>query len=144
MREPFDFAHVPPDVQREIKEALDCLSVDAFHGFATLCRRAAQAICTNLGAEATPIVKRQIEEMIDLTGLGDEWKGLAFEIMITGHDGAHPHLPDVDAGRAAVLLALLGDLPHQLYTRPGKIKEAEDLRQQAIQKRTEAAVEVES
>jgi len=52
--------------------------------------------------------------------------------MLTGHDGAHPHLPEVGQERAAVLLSLLKDLVYELYTRPGKVKKAASLRQQSI------------
>ena len=72
--------------------------------------------------------------MVDIAGMDDEWKELALQIMLTGHDGAHPHLPDVDTGRAAVLLDLLRDLTYQLYTRPGNIRKAAELRQEAIAK----------
>ena len=120
VREPFEFAHVPASVRKEIDEALECLSVSAFNGFAAVCRRSVQAICTDLGAGASTKVEKQIKEMIGLTDLGDEWKGIALAIMLTGHDGAHPHLPDVDAERAAVLLSLLRDLTYQLYTRPAR------------------------
>ena len=132
--EPFNFDHTPIEVQKEVKEALDCLSVNAFHGFASMCRRSIQAICTDLGSDATSKVKRQIEEMVDIAGMDDEWKELAIQIMLTGHDGAHPHLPEVDVGRAAVLLDLLRDLTYQLYTRPGNIRKAAELRQEAIAK----------
>lgn len=131
--EPFDFTHVPQEVEKEIREGLACLSVGAFNGFAALCRRTIQAICVNLGANATTKVKAQIEEMIGLTGLGDEWKDLTLQIMFAGHDGSHPHLPDVNADRAAVLLSLIRDLTYQLYTRPGKVKEAALLRRDAIE-----------
>lgn len=131
-REPFDFEHVPEDVKKEIEEALGCLSVNAYNGFAAVCRRAIQAISTNLGSGASTKVKKQIEEMIEITGLDDEWKELATQIMLSGHDGSHPHLPDVNVERATVLLSLLKDLTYQLYTRPGKIKESAELRKKAI------------
>lgn len=133
VREPFNLDYVPENVKKEIEEALDCLSVGAYNGFAALCRRTIQAICTDLGADATTRVKSQIEEMIELTGLGEEWEELALQIMLSGHDGAHPHLPEVSADRAVVLLSLLQDLAYQLYTRPGKVKEAATLRQEAIE-----------
>lgn len=131
-REPFDFSHVPQEVEKEITEGLDCLSVNAFNGFAALCRRAIQAICVNLGAGASTKVKAQIEEMIELTGLDTAWKELALQIMLAGHDGSHPHLPDVNADRASILLSLLKDLTYQIYTRPGKVREAALLRRDAI------------
>ncbi|MGA9365797.1 MAG: DUF4145 domain-containing protein [Bacteroidota bacterium] len=131
-REDFDFEHVPKEVRKEIEEALDCLSVNAFNGFAAVCRRAVQALCVNLGTEATTRVEKQIEEMVEVTGLGTEWRELAIQIMLSGHDGSHPHLPDVDQERAALLLSLMRDLTYQLYTRPGNIKAAATLRQAAV------------
>jgi hypothetical protein len=131
-KEPFNFDHVPDLVKQEIQEAIDCLSVNAYNGFAALCRRSIQAICTNLGAGASDKVKSQVNEMITATGLDEEWRELTIQIMLSGHDGAHPHLPEVGLDRSTVLLSLVQDLTYQLYTRPGKIKEAASLRQIAI------------
>lgn len=131
-REPFNFDFVPEEVRSEIEEALNCLSVNAYHGFAALCRRVVQAIATDLGAGATDKIKKQAGEMILMAGLDDEWKELINQMIITGHDGAHPHLPSLNAGRSAVLLSLLKDLIYELYTRQGRIKEAALLRQKAI------------
>ncbi len=130
--EDFDFEYVPEAVQKEIKEALACLSVNAYSGFAALSRRAVQAICSDLGAAGSSRVEKQIDEMIELTGMDDGVRELAKQIMLTGHDGAHPHLPEVSSERTQVLLVLLRDLTYQIYTRPGKVREAAALRQQAI------------
>jgi hypothetical protein len=136
IREEFDFDYVPDKVRKEIEEALDCLSVNAYNGFAAVCRRSIQAISTELGANATTKVKQQIENMIEISGLGDEWKEIAEQIMLSGHDGAHPHLPEMNSERVAVLLSLLQDLTYQLFTRPGKAKRAAELRRQAIEKKS--------
>jgi hypothetical protein len=133
--EPYDFDHVPASVAKEIKEALDCLSVGAHNGFGGCCRRAIQALCTNLGAEASTKVKNQVQEMAAATGLEQEWVDLVLEVMLAGHDGSHPHLPALDGERSAVILSLLQDLTYQLYTRPGKVKEAATMRKAAIQKK---------
>lgn len=135
VREPFNFEHVPTQVSREIEEGLDCLSVHAYHGFATQCRRAMQAICTNLGAEKSSKIRDQLNELMELTGLEKETQELARQIMLSGHDGAHPHLPEVNEARARVLLSLLADLVYQIHTRQGKIREAAKLRQEAIEKK---------
>lgn len=132
IREEFDFAYVPESVKVEIEEALDCLSVGSLNGFAAVCRRAIQAACTDLGAEASTRVKRQIDEMAKLSGLDDEMKDLAIQIMLSGHDGSHPHLPEMNPERAGIMLSLLRDLVHELYTRPGKIKKAAEARRAAI------------
>lgn len=132
VREPFDLDHVPVEVKKEIEEALDCLAVGAYSGFAALCRRTIQALCADLGSSSTHKVQKQVNEMIEIAGLSDEWKDLATQIMLSGHDGSHPHLPDMDIDRASILLSLMQDLIYELYTRPGKIKEAAALRQKAI------------
>jgi Domain of unknown function (DUF4145) len=134
VREPFDFAHVPDSVKKEICEGLDCLSVNAYNAFAAMCRRAVQSICTSLGAEGSTKVQAQITEMAELIELDAEGKKVALEIMIAGHDGSHPHLPDVNSDRAAVLLSLVQDLVYQLFTRPGKLNESAKLRKAAIEK----------
>src|SRR5207302_218448 len=99
------------------------------------CRRAVQALCTNLGAEASTKVKNQILDMAKTAGLDKEWTDLVVEVMLAGHDGSHPHLPTLDAARADVTLSLLQDLTYQLYTRPGKVKHAAELRKAASEKK---------
>ncbi len=135
VKEPFAFDHLPEVVRKEIDEALNCLSVGAYNGFAACCRRSIQSLCTNLGAETTTKVKKQIDYMAEVTGLEDDLKDLALQVMLAGHDGAHPHLPDMDATRAAAILSLLQDLTYELYTRPGKVKEAAALRKTAAEKK---------
>ena len=100
-----------------------------------MCRRAVQSICTYLGAERSTKVQAQINEMAELAKLSPETKKLALEVMLTGHDGSHPHLPDVNAERAMVLLSLIQDLTYQLFTRPGKIEESAVLRKAAIEEK---------
>jgi hypothetical protein len=64
----------------------------------------------------------------------DTFNGLK-QIVIDGHDGSHPHLPKLNPQRAGVLLELMKDVLYQLYVRKGKLKEAMELRQAAIQKK---------
>jgi hypothetical protein len=135
LKAPFDFDSVPDPVRKEIEEALDCLSVNAYNGFAAVCRRSMQAISTNLGADATSRVQHQVENMLEIADLDDEWKEITKQILLSGHDGAHPHLPEMDHERSEILLSLLQDLTYQLYTRPGKVKRAAELRKQAIEKK---------
>lgn len=132
VKEDFDFEHVPKPIKAEIDEALDCLSVNAYHGFASLCRRSVQAICENLGAKGSAKVQKQINAMLEMMNLDKEWEDITKQILLTGHDGAHPNLPEVNLERAMLLISLLQDLTFQLYTRPGKVKQAAELRQEAI------------
>lgn len=124
VREAFGFAHVPAPVRAAVEEALDCFSVRAYNGFAAMCRRAIQASCDTLGAAGSTRVEAQINELRELAALDDETFAAVRQIMLGGHDGAHPQLPPVDEGRAELLLRLLRDAMHQLFTRPGLIREA--------------------
>lgn len=130
----YDFGHVPERVKIAIKEALDCLSVNAFNGFAAVVRRAIQAMCEDLGAQGSNKIQHQINDVHAQGMIDDNQKNLAEQIMLTGHDGAHPHLPNVDSGRAQLLLELLRDITTQIYTRPGRIKQNAEMRKQASNK----------
>jgi hypothetical protein len=50
------------------------------------------------------------------------------QIMLTGHDGAHPRLPSLSQERSEVLLQLMKEMLYQLFVRPEKIKGAVELR----------------
>jgi hypothetical protein len=82
--------------------------------------------------EETHKVQAQIEKTLDLAGLGDDERALFRAIMLAGHDGSHPHLPDIDDERAELLLNLVRDLMREIYTRPAQIRRAGTLRQAAI------------
>ena len=135
VREPFEFAHVPEIVRNDIEEALNCLSVRSFNGFAAMCRRTIQATCQYLGTGGSTKVEKQINELNELVGLDGETFSSLREIMLGGHDGAHPQLPAVDIDRAALLLQLLRDVTYQLFTRPGLVREAATKRAEAVHKK---------
>lgn len=138
VREPFEFAHVPEIVRGDIEEALNCLSVRSFNGFAAMCRRTIQSTCQSLGASGSTKVEKQINELDELAGLDAETFSSLREIMLGGHDGAHPQLPTVDLDRATLLLQLLRDVTYQLFTRPGLVKEAATKRAEAVQRKAGA------
>lgn len=97
-----------------------------------MCRRTVQSVAENLGATGSDKVTRQILEVKEAADIDDEtFLGLK-QIIIDGHDGAHPHLPRVTHERAAVLIELMKDVLYQLYVRKGKLQKAKDLRLDAI------------
>ena len=128
--EPFEHQYLPAEVAEDFREALVCYAQNCWNAFAAMCRRCIQSVSTNLGAQGTTKVKNQLQDLKDM-GVADE---KTFEqlrqIMLSGHDGAHPHLPKLSRDRAAVLMQLMKDVLYQLYVRPGKIKEAAALRAQ--------------
>jgi hypothetical protein len=133
--EPFDLEHVPAPVAREVREALDCLSVRAHHGFGAMARRAVRAIVVDLarGVGDDPAsgdrgkgetrVRRHLDEIIELSDLEEDWARMARRTLLP-EAGEVGEEPDIDAHGAAVLLSLLRDLTYQLYTRPGRVRRA--------------------
>lgn len=132
-RETFEFQYLPEEVGGDFREALDCYSISAFNGFAAMCRRCVQSAAADLGAKGKDKVLAQIQDLKDMAEIDEETYELLKQIIVEGHDGAHPHLPSVDAQRATVLLELVKDVMYQLYVRRGKLQEAMALRSEAIQ-----------
>jgi hypothetical protein len=122
--EPFDFDHVPASVAEVVREALACLSVSAPNGFAALCRRASEVMADDLTGDGATRVHDHVREMIQSTGLGEEWERLALLTFASQRQGERAPLPPIDTDQAQVLLSLLRDLVYQFYTRPGNVRSA--------------------
>ena len=132
-QETFEFKYLPEPVETDFREALVCYSNRAHNGFAAMCRRTVQSAATDLGAEGRDKVLAQLKDLKEMAQVDDETFKVLKQVIIDGHDGAHPHLPCLNPARAAVLLELMKDVLYQLYVRKGKLKEASALRQTAIQ-----------
>jgi len=131
-KESFDFQYLPPEVATDFKEALVCYSSGAVNGFAAMCRRTVQSVAGELGANGTDKVLNQLKDLKAMAEIDDDTFSVLKQIVVDGHDGAHPHLPKINPQRASVLLELMKDVLYQLYVRKGKLKEAMTLRQAAI------------
>jgi hypothetical protein len=64
--------------------------------------------------------------------IDDDTYTLLKQIVIDGHDGAHPYLPSLDEQRAQLLLELMKDVLYQLFVRKAKLEKAMLLRRTAI------------
>jgi hypothetical protein len=137
--ETFDYQYLPSDVASDFREALTCYSNSCFNATGAMCRRTIQSVATDLGATGSTRVEKQILEAKDTAGMDDETFVSLNQIMLTGHDGAHPHLPPVNKSRAAVLVEIMKDVLYQLYIRKAKVQEALKLRQDAIASKKPAA-----
>ena len=133
--EPFEHKYLPADVRGDFTEALRCYSISCWNAFGAMCRRALQSVATSLGADGTTKVQAQLRDLKDMGAVDDDAFTQLTEIMLGGHDGAHPHLPALTPERASILLQLMKDVLYQLFVRPGKIKEAGELRAAQIAKK---------
>jgi len=133
----FNDEFAPEGVKSDVAEALKCLSLNCFNAFAAMCRRAIQTICDDANVSGGSRVEKQLEEFKEASGIneGSDDAHTLDSIIKTGHDGAHPHLPRVNEKRAKMLLILLQDIIDQIYNRPGRIAEAQKLRDVSIEEK---------
>ena len=134
--ETFEYKYLPPAVADDLREALTCYSQSCFNAFAAMCRRCIQSVAEVLGAEGTTKVEGQLKDLKGMGVIDEEAFDQLKQIMLTGHDGAHPHLPKLSPERAGVLLELMKDVLYQLFVRQAKIREAAELRRQSASGRT--------
>jgi hypothetical protein len=126
-----DLTYVPDLVKKEYLEALKCYGISCYNAFAAMSRRSIQAIFMDKNIDGTSKVKNQFKKFIEEYS-DPEVEEILNELIITGHDGSHPHLPQVNEKRANLMLYLMNDLLEQIYNRPGKISEAKKLRNEVI------------
>jgi hypothetical protein len=135
--ETFDYSYLPDSVKGDFRETLTCYSQACFNAFAAMCRRTVQSVASDLGAKGKDRVLAQLQDLKAMAEIDDETFDLLKQVVIEGHDGAHPHLPALNSGRAVVLLELMKDVLYQLYVRKGKLQEAILLRAKAIEDKKE-------
>ena len=136
-KESYEFNYLPDRVAEDFREALECYSNSCFNAFAAMCRRTIQSACSELGTEGTTKVLKQVEDLKGTAEIDEETFPVLKEIVIAGHDGAHPHLPPLSRHRAEILLELMKDVLYQLFVRKRKIEEAAAKRKQAISQKQE-------
>ena len=133
--ETFEYSYLPESIKEDFREALTCYSNLCFNAFAAMCRRTVQSVASGLGAKGKDRVFAQLKDLKEMAEIEDETFDLLKQIVIDGHDGAHPHLPSLNQSRAVVLLELMKDVLYQLYVRKGKLQEAIQLRAEAIEEK---------
>lgn len=131
---PFDYTFVPKTVGADFKEALKCYQIGALNAFGSMCRRTIQSMAMLSGGTDSNKVQNQIKDMKSMSDdIDDETFEILQQIILDGHDGAHPHLPELSPDRAEILLELMKDVMYQLYVRKGKMNQAAALRKQKIE-----------
>ncbi len=131
--ETFDFEYLENDVKSDFEEALKCYSHQCYNAFASMCRRTIQSAGKILGVDGNDKVKKQIIELKQIASIDDNTYKVLEQIIIAGHDGAHPHLPSLSSERAAILLVLMKDVLNELFIRKARVKKAMELRLKEIE-----------
>jgi hypothetical protein len=123
-RERFTLAHLPPDVEKLLREALECYSAGCYNAFASMCRRTLHATRTSLGRSATHYWRERFAEVVRIAEL-DTGSAGTLESVFFGEDDA---LPAITREHAGVLLEAIKDMLYQCYVRTARLRGAMRMR----------------
>jgi hypothetical protein len=123
-REKFSFTYLPQEVEALFKEALACFSAGAFNAFASMCRRTAQAVFTDLGEGGKLRVFDELNTTRDLAGLTAEAYGKLKMILFGTEADQRPSPPLLDSYEAGIVLEVMKDVLYEAYVRKGKLRQA--------------------
>jgi hypothetical protein len=123
-REKFTFTHLPENIETLFKEALVCFSSGAFNAFASMARRTAHAVFTDLGEAGKLRFFDELNQVRDMADLETD-TFLKLRAMIFGSEGdSRPDPPLLDTNEAAVALEVMKDLLYEVYVRKGRLQQA--------------------
>lgn len=120
-RETFNFTYIPEEIEVFFKEALSCYSTGAINAFASMCRRTAQRIFTDLGETGKLRAFDQFNDVKDMAEIDNETFSVVKRVVFDSDGDSFPML---DSAQAGVLLELMKDMLYQCYVRKGKLQQA--------------------
>lgn len=123
-RERFDGTYLPEDVELLFKEALACFSGGAFNAFASMCRRTAQALFSDLGEAGKLRLFDALNEVRDITALAPDTFAKIRSVLFGIASDPRPGIPLLQSHEAGVLLEVMKDLLYQTYVRRGRLEQA--------------------
>ncbi len=123
-REKFSFTYIPEEVELLFREALTCFSSGAFNGFASMCRRAAQAMFTDLGEAGRLRLFDELNEVRELASIAPEIFTKMKSVLFGAELDARAALPLLDGYEAGIMLEVVKDLFYEAYVRKGKLQQA--------------------
>jgi hypothetical protein len=123
-KEKFNFTYLPENVERLFREALGCYSAGFFIAFASMCRRTSQAVFADLGENGRLRIFEQVREARELAEIDNETFAIVKKVLFGGETDPSPHVPELGASEAGVLLELVKDMLYEAYVRKGKLQQA--------------------
>ena len=123
-REKFSFTYLPQEVEALFKEALACFSAGAFNAFASMCRRAAQAVFADLGEGGKLQIFDELNTTTNLAGLSAETYGKLKTLLFGTESDPRPGPPLLDSYEAGIVLEVMKDVLYEAYVRKGKLRQA--------------------
>jgi hypothetical protein len=134
-RETFAFSHLPEDVEVLFKEALTCYSSGAFNAFASMCRRAAQAMFADLGEAGKLRLYDELNNARAMAELDAESFTRIKSVVFGSDSDPRPNPPLLEGYAAAMLLEIMKDLLYEAYVRKGKLQQAMMVRRYFVEEK---------
>lgn len=122
-----DTSGAPERVQSGYAEAIACLAAGAPRATAAMVRRAVQAACLDLGADADRKLYKQIEQLHETGEFSNRLKALADRLRLFGNDGAHPTkdgLEPIGPEQAELAVRFLEHLIEHVYIIDAELESA--------------------
>lgn len=123
-REKFSFTHLPEGTEKLFKEALACFSSGCYNAFASMCRRAAQAVFADLGEAGKLGLYDELANIRRMAEVDDASFAVVRKVLFGSDAEPQPNLPLLDAFHAGILLEVMKDLLYQAYVRRGRLQQA--------------------
>jgi hypothetical protein len=123
-RERFTYTYLPEEVEVLFKEALLCFSSGAYNAFASMCRRTAQAVFTDLGEAGKIRLFDELNNVRELAGLATEPFNKLRTILFGTESDPRPGIATLDSYEAGIILEVVKDLLYEAYVRKGKLQQA--------------------
>jgi hypothetical protein len=123
-REKFSFTYIPEDIELLFREALSCYSQGAFNAFASMCRRAMQAVFTDLGEAGRLRILDELSAVRELANLEADIFNTLKSVLFGAELDARSAPPLIDGYEAGIMLEAVKDLLYEAYVRKGKLQQA--------------------
>jgi len=120
----FPYGYLPTNVERLLRETLQCHSAGCFNAFASMCQRTLQAALADQGSNARLRWFELFKEVVKI-GEIDEDTAHVLETVLFSTDGP---MPEIGADHAAVLIEVIKDMIYQHYVRTAKLRAAVKMR----------------
>jgi hypothetical protein len=123
-REKFTYTYLPEEIELLFKEALLCFSSGAYNAFASMCRRTAHAVFTDLGESGKMRLFDELNNVRELAGIAPDVFGKLRGILFGAETDPRPNMPLLDSYEAGIALEVVKDLLYEAYVRKGKLQQA--------------------
>ena len=130
---------IPEEIGIDFKEALRCQFVNAHRATATMCRRALQSSCQDLGATGDYLFG-QIDNLAEKGKITAALQEMAHAVRLVGNVGAHPDedgLKDVSSDDASDLIEFSRQFYDHVYVMPAKLREMKERQERSTNPSTE-------